>query len=73
MKTAAKIFVIIAMIVGCVAIYPLIVGTLVLKKIEEGKPSVGWCVATMILVSPISGILMLLIQEDEYISTPDQR
>ncbi len=66
MKTAAKVFVILGMILGGILIIPIIVGIFALKQIDEyGKPSIAISILTLILCSPIAGILMLCIEDQK--------
>ena len=60
MKTAAKIFIIIGMIVGFWSILPLIFGFSALKKIKNDEVTVGTGVLTLIFVNVIAGILLLV-------------
>lgn len=59
MKTLEKVFIIIGMVCGCVAIYPLILGAIVLSKMKEGHLSTGWKIVTLLFVNLIAGILLL--------------
>lgn len=68
MKVAAKIFLIIGMVFGFFLIFPLIIGLIAIKKIDEAKKQddlVLWAILSIFLVSPIGGILMLFIQPEE--------
>ena len=60
MKTAAKVFIIIGMIVGFWSILPLIFGFSALKKIKNDEVTVGTGVLTLIFVNVIAGILLLV-------------
>lgn len=59
MKTAAKVFIIIGMIVGCWTILPLIFGFIALNKMKKNEMTTGWKIVTLIFVSLIGGILLL--------------
>ena len=59
MKTAAKVFIIIGMIVGCWTILPLIFGFIALNKMKKNEMKTGWKIVTLIFVSLIGGILLL--------------
>ena len=69
MKSAAKIFTIIGMIVGCFAIYPVIIGWLCLKKMDEAQSKSDltvWAVLNLVFCSMLGGLFMLLIDEKEF-------
>ena len=71
MKTAAKIFIILGMIVTFWLIVPIIVGIIALQKMEEAtshKDIVGIGVVTLIFCSVLGGIFMLLIPDSEFAS-----
>jgi len=68
MKTAAKVFTIIGMIFGFFLIYPIVLGVICLRKLEEAKSREDiftWAIINIFLVSFLGGIFMLLIGEDE--------
>lgn len=68
MKSAAKVFIWIGMISGAIAIFPLVIGILALKKLDEAKTKdelTGWAIATVICCSTLGGIFMLCITEEE--------
>lgn len=69
--TAAKVFIIIGMVLNCFLIYPLVVGILALNKIKEAKTkdeliTVG--VLTLIFCNIIGGILILSINEQDFVN-----
>ena len=69
MKTAAKTFIIIAMIITFWMIYPIIVGSIALSKLNsstEKSQLVGIGVCTIIFCSQLGGIFMLCIPESEF-------
>ena len=66
MKTAAKVFIIIGMIVGCFYVLPIIFGAIALSKMKKGKPSVGFSVCVLIFCSLLGGIFLLCSKESEY-------
>lgn len=69
MKTAAKVFTIIGMVCGALAIVPLVIGLLALKKMKSAtckSDMTLWAVLTLIFCSPIGGILMLLLKDEDY-------
>lgn len=67
MKTAAKVFIIIGMIVGFWMILPLIFGGIALSQMKTQKPSTGISVCVLLLCSLIGGILLLVSKEEDYI------
>ncbi len=68
MKTAAKVFIIIGMIVGCWMVVPLVLGIIALNKMKNGKPSVGFSVCILIFCSTLGGIFLLCSKEHEYVT-----
>ena len=69
MKTAAKAFTIIHMVIGALAIYPIVIGWLCLKKMDEAQSKSDltvMAILNLLLCSQIGGILMLLIDEKEF-------
>jgi len=67
MKTAAKVFIIIGMIVGFYTILPLIFGIIALKKMKTEKPSTGLSVCVLLFCNVIAGILLLCSKPEEYL------
>ena len=68
MKTAAKVFIILGMVLQFWMIFPLVLGIFALKKINSATQKselTGWAIVTLICVNTIGGILMLLIPESE--------
>lgn len=68
MKTAAKVFIIIGMVIGFWMILPLIFGGLALSKINSATQKeelVGFGVCALLFCSMVGGILMLCIPESE--------
>lgn len=63
MKQVAKVFIIISMVVGICAIFPTVLGAIVLKKMKEGPLSTGWKIVTLLCVNTIAGILLLVDKE----------
>lgn len=59
MKTAAKIFIIIGMITGAIAILPLIFGAIALSKMKKNEMTTGWKICVLLFVNLIAGILLL--------------
>ena len=59
MNTAAKVLIIISMIVGALYIYPLVLGFIVLKKMKNNTMTTAWKIVTLLLVNTIAGILLL--------------
>ena len=68
MKTAAKIFIIIGMIVGFWTILPLVFGIIALKQMKTQKPSTGICVCVLLFCSLLGGIFLLCSKDEEYIA-----
>lgn len=64
MKTAAKVFIIISMIIGAILIFPLVIGIIALNKMNDENVDhdsyVVWSVLTMIFCSLLGGLFMLL-------------
>ena len=70
MKTVAKIFIIIGMVVGFWMIVPIIVGSIALNKLasatkKEELTGIGIC--TLLFCNVIGGVLMLCIPESEFV------
>lgn len=70
MKTTAKVFIIIGMVGGAVAILPLVVGLIALEKLKTAT-----CKADIIVISiltlffnPIAGIIMLFLKDKHFIN-----
>ena len=63
MELVAKIFIIIGMVCGCLAIFPPILGFIVLNKMKNGQLTTGWKIVTLLFVNMIGGILLFLIPE----------
>jgi hypothetical protein len=66
MKTAAKVFIIIGMIVGFWYVLPLIFGIIALKKMKTEKPSVGLSVCVLLFCNTLGGIFLLCSKPEEY-------
>jgi len=67
MKTAAKVFIIIGMIVGFWTILPLIFGIIALKKMKTEKPSTGLSVCVLLFCNVLGGIFLLCSKPEEYL------
>ena len=68
MKTAAKVFIILGMIIGSPAIIPIIIGALSLKKLKtetDASNLTGPAIATILLCSLLGGIFMLLLKDED--------
>ena len=68
MKKAAEVFIIIGMILGCLGIIPLIVGSIALTKLDEAECKedlTGIAILTFFFCSNIGGILMFLISDED--------
>lgn len=66
MKTLAKVFIIIGMVVGFWTILPLIFGGIALSQMKKGKPSTGISVCVLLFCSLLGGIFLLCSKEEEY-------
>lgn len=69
MKTAAKVFIIIGMVVGFWMILPLIFGFIALNKLKNAKSKDELTVVailTLLFCNLIGGILMLCIPAEEF-------
>ena len=63
MKTAAKVFNILSIIFGFYLIYPLVLGIIANKKLNECKDIKSihnWGIVVLLFVNLISGIIMLV-------------
>ena len=68
MKTAAKIFTIIGMVVGCWMIVPIIVGILSLNKMKTAtckSDLTVMAILNLLFCSMLGGVFMLLIKDEE--------
>ena len=63
MELVAKIFIIIGMITGCMAILPIIFGTIALNKMKKGQMTTCWKIVTLLFVSLIGGILLFFLPQ----------
>ena len=68
MKTTIKVFLWIGMIVGCIAIFPVIVGVLTLEKLEKAKDvkdlkTMGWL--SMFFCNMIAGIMLVTAKNSD--------
>lgn len=76
MKKASEVFIIIGMILGFPAIIPLIIGGIALTKLDEAEESadiIGIAILTLIFCSPIAGILMLCLSDDDFCYEDEER
>ena len=76
MKLAAQIFIGIGMVLGCLAIFPLVIGIFAQKKIDEAKSAhelqvLG--IITLLFCSLFGGIFMLLIKDEDLSGEKAQR
>ncbi len=67
MKTLAKVFIIIGMVVGFWSILPLIFGIIALNQMKTQKPSTGICVCVLLFCSLLGGIFLLCSNDSEYL------
>ena len=65
MKTAAKVFIWIGIIVGFWSILPLIFGIIALNKMKKNELTTGWKVCVLLFVNLIAGILLLCMPNEE--------
>ena len=67
MKIAAKVFIIIGMVVGFWTILPLIFGGIALKQMKTGKPSTGISICVLLFCNMVAGILLLCSKPEDYL------
>lgn len=75
MKTAAKVFNILGMIFGFYLIFPLVLGIIANKKLNECKDIKSihkWGIVVLLFVNQISGIIMLVMKEDDLYDSPEE-
>ena len=68
MKSAAKVFLIIAMILEFPLIFPVVIGVLTINKINHARSAkelTGWGIASLILVSLLGGVFTLCIKDSD--------
>ena len=68
MRKAAKVFIIIGIIINCIFILPTVIGCLSLKRISEAKMKkdlVLFGILTIIFCDVLGGIFMLCIKEKD--------
>lgn len=68
MKSAAKAFIIIGMVLGAFAIFPIVLGIYALKAIDNAKTRsdlTNWAIVTLIFVSLLGGLFMILINDED--------
>ncbi len=64
MKLAAKIFLIIGMVVGFWMILPLVFGIITLSKMSKGQPVPTWLkICDLLFVNLIGGILLFFAED----------
>lgn len=67
MKTAAKVFIIIGIVVGFISIVAPIFGFMALNQMKQGrKPETWLCVCVLLFCNLIGGILLLAADESEF-------
>lgn len=74
MKQAAKVFLILGMVIGGITIVPIVIGVFALKAIDEAKKKEDlevWAILSIFLVSLVGGILMLFITDEELNENPE--
>ncbi len=70
MKKAAKVFLIIGMVFSFYLIFPIVLGVIAYKKLDEGASKEDiqlWGILSMFFVSPIGGLFMLLLKPEDLI------
>ena len=74
MKTVAKVFIIIGMVVGFYMIFPIVLGALALKKLKAAQTKAdfptGWAVVVLLLVNLIAGIILLCMKDKDFAEAP---
>ena len=68
MKTAAKVFIILGMVIGCWMIVPLIVGGIALSKLNKANSRselTAIAVVTLLFCSLLGGIFMLCLKDED--------
>ncbi len=68
MKTAAKVFIIIGMVMGCWYILPLIFGFIALSKMKKATKKDDLTVTailTLLFCNVIGGVLMLCLKDED--------
>ncbi len=69
MKKAAKIFLILGMVFRFYLIFPIVLGVIAIKKLEDEESTDEdirlWGILSMFLVSTLGGVFMLLIKPEE--------
>lgn len=76
MKNVAQVFIILGMVSGFAAIIPLIIGIIALMKLDEAEDSadvVGIAILTFLFCSPIAGIIMLFLSDDDFGDKADEK
>ena len=70
-KTAAKVFIIIGMIVQCFMVFPVIIGAIVLSKLKKATCKsdfgIGWGIVTLLFVNVIAGIILLIMKDEDFL------
>ena len=70
MKKATKAFIIVGMVLGFYCIFPIIVGAIALKRLNEAQTADelrGMGVITLIFCSTVAGILMLCLKDKDLV------
>lgn len=70
MKTAAKVFIILSMVFGFIAILPLVFGFMSLSNLKKAKTAAEfpmWLkICTLLFCSLIGGIILLVMKDEDY-------
>ena len=73
MKQTIKVFIIIGMAISFYLIFPIVVGMIALRKLEEANSREelrGTGILTLIFCSQIAGILMLCLKDTDFDNVP---
>ena len=67
MKAAAKVFIIIGMVLGFWSILPLVFGIIALNQMKTQKPGTGISICVLLFCNLIAGILLLCSKPEDYL------
>ncbi len=73
MKSIIKGLLIVSMVCGAIYIVPVVLGIMAYKKLDEATCAEDiktWAIITLICVSPLAGILMLIMKPEDFTSEP---
>jgi len=72
MKKAAKVFLIIGMVFSFYLIFPIVLGGIAIKKLDEGTSKEDiqlWGILSLFFVSLLGGLFMLLLKPEDLIDS----